>query len=303
MARLGAAIDEFMKSGEADGSRSTTLKWYRSILGAFAADRKGCELTAITTSDMRNYIIVLRRRDTRYVGAAQKPEQPGALSESTIAGHITALHAFWSWCAAEYQIANPMGNIKRPKRRNPSPKAVAPIDVIKLLQSTEEPRDRAMIAFLADTGCRLGGLLDLRIEDVDFVHRRALVREKGGKLRHVVFTSFTAALLRKWLDVRYARTDHVFVSHKSAEQLTASGVNQMLKRLKAKAMVKGRVNPHSFRHSFAREYIKNGGDVVTLAKLLGHSDINTTAAYYAVFTQDELAEMHHKYSLVGNLDI
>lgn len=70
----------------------------------------------------------------------------------------------------------------------------------------------------------------------------------------------------------------------------------MIKRLKKRAGIKGRVNPHSFRHGFAVEYIKAGGDVATLAKLLGHRNINTTAAFYALFTQNELSEMHNKFS-------
>ncbi|MCU0476789.1 MAG: tyrosine-type recombinase/integrase, partial [Anaerolineae bacterium] len=78
-----------------------------------------------------------------------------------------------------------------------------------------------------------------------------------------------------------------------------SGVHQMLKRLKAKAGVSGRVNPHSFRHNFAREYLRNGGEVVTLARLLGHEDVNTTAAFYAVFSKDELQSQHMKFSPIS----
>lgn len=302
MTTLQDALDEYLIAARADGLSVATVKWYKSLLTAFARKLKTMALTEITTVQIRHYIISLREQGERYISAPQKPKQDGKLSEATIAGHITALHAFWSWCATEYQIANPMTNIKRARRREPIPKAIAPGDFVKLLESTDQPRDRALLAFLADTGCRLGGLLGLRIEDIDLIERRALVHEKGAKSRRVVFTAFTAALLRKWLHVRQSATDYVFVSLTSGAALTPSGVNQLLKRLKAKAMVRGRVNPHSFRHSFAREYIKNGGDVVTLSRLLGHADINTTAAYYAVFTQGELAEMHDKYSMVGNLE-
>lgn len=66
--------------------------------------------------------------------------------------------------------------------------------------------------------------------------------------------------------------------------------------IKQKAGIRGRVNPHSFRHGFAREYIRAGGDIVTLARLLGHENITTTAAFYAVFSDDELQEFHGRYS-------
>lgn len=58
----------------------------------------------------------------------------------------------------------------------------------------------------------------------------------------------------------------------------------------------GRVNAHAFRHNFARMYLMGGGDLVTLARLLGHTDVNVTAAYYAVFADDELADLQNRYS-------
>jgi len=67
--------------------------------------------------------------------------------------------------------------------------------------------------------------------------------------------------------------------------------------------VSGRCNPHSFRHNFAREYLRNGGDLATLAKLLGHSNISTTASYYAVFASDELAQFHERYSPLKSLKL
>jgi len=103
-------------------------------------------------------------------------------------------------------------------------------------------------------------------------------------------------MLRAWLLVRPGGSDALFVNLSTGQALTESGVSQVLKRLKRRAGVRGRVNPHAFRHGFAREYLKNGGDLATLAKLLGHKDINTTTDFYAVFSEDELAELHEKFS-------
>ena len=76
----------------------------------------------------------------------------------------------------------------------------------------------------------------------------------------------------------------------------------MLKRLKRKSGVKGPVNPHSFRHGFAREYLTNGGNLASLADTLGHSDVRVTWASYAVFTFDELKAAHARYSPVAQLE-
>jgi len=74
-----------------------------------------------------------------------------------------------------------------------------------------------------------------------------------------------------------------------------------LKRLKEAAGVRGRVNPHAFRHGYAREYIRNGGDLATLSRLMGHSDSAVTSWYYAVFETRELASSHDKYSPIAGL--
>jgi site-specific recombinase XerD len=293
-------LEEFLMAGRANGLRPATLKWYSSVLTAFAQNFPGRALNEITTKDLRQYIIELEEREARYVDAPQKPTQEGGLSKSSIAGHITALHAFFKWASTEYQQPNPMANIKRRRRAAPEPKAITARDFVKLFQAATDNeagiRDRAMLTFLADSGCRLGGLQSLTIQNLDLAQRRAIVAEKGDRRRTVVFTTFTARLLAKWLNVRSSSTEFVFTSLSDGERLTASGINQVLKRLKARAEVTGRVNPHSFRHNFARAYLENGGNIVSLAKLLGHADINTTAAYYAVFTHDELAEMHSRFS-------
>lgn len=298
-------VEKYLRAARADGLRPTTIKWYQSLLLAFVAWSDSRQLQTVTADDLRDYIIDLRTRESKFIDAPQKPEQHGALSESTINGHITALHAFWSWVSREYGTDNPMKNIRRPKRRNPTPKAISAADYVALFNAAGDDdisasRTRALLAVLADTGCRLGGLLSLTWSNVDLIKRRAVVVEKGGKSRNVSFTSYTARLLMNW-KLNTGDATHVFVSLETGQPLTESGVNQLLKRLKNRAGVKGRVNPHSFRHNFAREYIRNGGDISTLAKLLGHSDINTTMMYYAIFTEDELADMHDQFSPMNQL--
>ena len=78
--------------------------------------------------------------------------------------------------------------------------------------------------------------------------------------------------------------------------LTGSGINQMLRNLKKTAGITGRVNPHSFRHKFAQEYIKCGGDVITLAHLGGWRDLKTIQEAYAVFDEEELSKMQSEKS-------
>jgi site-specific recombinase XerD len=184
-----------------------------------------------------------------------------------------------------------------PKQK--TPKAADMRDISRLFEVTEDDatgkRNRAMLAFLADTGCRAGGLVSLELSNLDMEEHRAILHEKGGRQRLVVFTNFTGNLLQQWLQVR-PPTPYVFVNLRTYEPLTVNGLAQMLKRLRQRAGVVGRTNPHSFRHAFAREYLKAGGDLATLSRIMGHSDVATTAAHYAIFTQDELAARHEQLS-------
>jgi len=83
--------------------------------------------------------------------------------------------------------------------------------------------------------------------------------------------------------------------------LTPSGVNQLLSRLRKRANVHGRANPHAFRHGFAKMYLMNGGDLASLADLLGHESVETTRQFYAVFRAEELAQKHERFTPVAQL--
>jgi integrase/recombinase XerD len=306
--KVESAVKSFLLACEADGLRPATLRWYEYIVGSFADHFKGIEMSAVTTDMMRRYIVTLRQRDNRY--GAQRPKTEGGLTEDSIAAHIRALKRFWKWSANEYQLANnPMNNIRRPPRRSPAPKAVSMVDVKALFAATAQnvmgARDRAILAFLIDTGCRAQGVVELTLERLEISKCRAFVIEKGSKRRAVFFTPYTAELITAWLTCRpvtNANTVFYSVSNKHyGLPLTTQGLFQILKRLKRKAGVKGQVNPHSFRHAFAREYIKEGGDLSTLSRLMGHSDSLVTSWYYAVFSSEELAEAHRKYSPANHL--
>jgi integrase/recombinase XerD len=87
------------------------------------------------------------------------------------------------------------------------------------------------------------------------------------------------------------------------KRLTEDAVGEVLRRLKQRAGVKGPVNPHAFRHGFAREWLRNGGDIAVLSKVLGHADPSTTMRSYAVLRAGELHHFHRQYSPVARLKL
>jgi site-specific recombinase XerD len=265
MTTLTSALQDYILSGRADGKRESTVNWYRSILGRFTATRPNILLKAITTNAIREYIMELRR---------------STYAEETVNDHIRALHTFFAWCSAEYGIPQKMhGRIKYPEPPQSTPKVARIEDVQAMFEVAGEGdigiRNRAILMFMLDTGCRAAGVCDLRVSDLDIPGRRAFVTEKGNKTRAVIFTALTAKLLRDWMRVRDTALK-VFYNIRTLMALTTSGLYQLFMRLGEEAGVEGHCHPHSFRHLFATSYLLRGGDNATLSKLLGHRDISTT---------------------------
>ncbi len=203
------------------------------------------------------------------------------------------------------------------------PKAITDDDVDRLLARLpqEDVRDRAIILLLVDTGCRVGGLCSLTLDALDLPGRCATVIEKGNRGRRIYFTEMTADALALYRSVRPAAgTEALFLSA-SGTPLTTNGVRLMLERVGKRAGVKGRVNAHAFRHHFARfdsadgplavdrvnahafrhhfarSFLRNGGNLAALGRILGHSPGSPiTAKYYAVFDDDDLRRYHEQFS-------
>jgi site-specific recombinase XerD len=306
------AMNEFLLACVADGLAHDSVKWYRSLLGAVLPALTGLPVDAVETSIIRQYVIDLRTRTVRYPG--QRRETVGPISAETLRDHIVALRRFFNWCVIEYRLdplCNPMLRVRIPPKPRREPKAVDLDDLRKLIEACgDDPeglRNRAILIFLADTGCRAGGLVSLKPDQLQLDRGRAIVHEKGDRARAVPFSVITAEIVKAWLAVRPAEAETVFCSlganaqdYRHAQPMTVSGLNQMIKRLKKRAGVTGRCNPHSFRHAFAREYLRNGGDLATLSQILGHSNVSVTMGY-AVFDDGGLKDQHERFGPLRNL--
>lgn len=303
--RLDQALERYLVALEADGVASKTIRWYRSMLHtsshgclAWLISRGHQDVRQVTTTDLRLYVVWLR--------SSTNLKTRDELSQHTIDSYIRAMHGFWNWLAAEMAIPDPTNRIAFPKARDLAPKPIAIDDLRKMFDACGDDeigiRDRAMMAFMLDTGARAAGVCGLTTSALDLDARKAIVTEKGRRTRHVVFSAATGDLLKDWLEKRrHKQVSHVFYNMHTGAALQPDGLRLALRYLARRAGVTGRVNPHSFRHAFAREYILAGGDLATLSRLLGHRQVSTTVGYYTLFTNDEIASMHEKYSPMNRL--
>jgi site-specific recombinase XerD len=303
---LSEAIEALCLATVADGRSRHTVNDYRQKLGYLLTYLGDVDVLTLTAADLRRYVADMRSRNTLWSDHDYRAERVGGLATATLTTRVRAMKRLFNWLVAEGHISdNPARRIQVPKpQRGRQPKAISEDDLQRILGAArDDPRDYALVLFLADTGCRRGGLVGLRLPDLELDHRRAWVTEKGNKRRAVFLSSLTVVALRAWLAVRPAVAhDAVWLSHNTAEPLTGDGVSQTLQRLGKRAGCTGPHGAHSFRHGFAREWIMAGGDMGTLADVLGHTEVSTTWTAYAIFTQDELQQRHTRFSPISKLD-
>ena len=264
----------------------STRSWYGRCLESLVAFL-GSETAfdAVSVRDLRGYRAHLLDRN---------------MSLYSVHGRQRATRRLFSWLLEdgliERNIALDVPLVRLPPQ---PPKALSDDDMFRLLERlpAESVRDRAIILFLIDTGCRVGGLCSLTLGFLDLPSHRATVIEKGGRGRLVYFTEMTTEMLMLWRDARpMVDTDALFITS-GGKPMTPNSVRMLLQRLGKRAGVTGRVNAHSFRHAFARNFLRNGGNLAVLGRLLGHSPGSpVTARFYAVFDDRELQEFHERYS-------
>ncbi len=290
-----------------------TIAWYDANLQrleTYLLERDGSRsllLTTITTEDIRQFIQHLQSKSTTFDNHPyHKPEGHG-LSPFTIRGIVASLSAFFRWTVAEGLLAkNPMERIARPKTPKSSKERFTEAELKQLLDACKQypaaiaERNRAILHILLDTGVRAAELVNLRMDRLDLEHGRATVTGKGAKDRLVYFGKITRKMLLFYL-VNHRGPDpspYVFLS-RTGRPLTVDGLEQLLKDLGVRAGV-AHVNPHKFRHTAARLFIRHGGNAFALQQMLGHEDLSTTRRYVELERSD-LEEMYARSSPVDRL--
>jgi site-specific recombinase XerD len=187
-----------------------------------------------------------------------------------------ALQQFWKWALEEEEIdRSPMERMKAPKVPDSPVPVVSVDDFRKLLKTTEgrdynDRRDAALLLTLFDSGMRLGEITGLEVQDVDLRDRLAYVTGKGGHTRAVRFGTKTAVALDRYLRLRrgHRRADAEALWLGQDGPMTVSGIAQVIAR-RCVAAGLPRLHPHQFRHTFAHEFLANGGQEGDLQRLAG----------------------------------
>jgi len=269
------------------------------------------DVSEIGANELRQFSVYLRECP-RFARHRFTRPQTGHLSGHTINGYMRALQAFWAWVEREsFTGENPFRKLKVPK----APKKVIPTftegQLHQLLSSVDPTspagyRDYTIMLLLLDTGIRCSELTGLKLADVNFESRLLKVWGKGSKERLVPIGAKVQKAIWKYIDhyrpePATPRYDHVFLT-RSGHPVTKDRLEAIVERYGNKAGITGvRVSPHTFRHTMAVTFLRNGGDVFTLQRILGHSSLEVLRGYVNL-AQSDISRVHQRNSPVDNLN-
>lgn len=273
-------VELFVSAKRIEGCSEKTLHYYSQTIKT-VVQYIGKEIPHITTEDLRQYIT--NYQDTRKT------------SKVTIDNIRRILSSFFAWLEDEdYIIKSPVRRIHKVKAATTIKETYSDENLERMRDNCEEIRDLALIDILASTGMRIGELVLLNREDINFEERECIVFGKGSKERLVYFDVRTKIHLQNYLNSRTDTNKALFVSLKNPyKRLTIGGIEVRLRQLGQKLGI-NKVHPHKFRRTLATMAIDKGMPVEQLQKLLGHQRIDTTLQY-AMVKQSNVKIAHRKY--------
>lgn len=273
-------ILKFISSKSIEGCSNRTIKYYSQVLNLIIGGKE-ISVTHMSTDDLRQ--ILTNYQSTRNC------------SKANIDNIRRILSSFFSWLEEEnYIIKSPMKRIHKIKADKPVKETYTDENIEIIRDNVNCLRDLAIIDLLISTGMRVGELVRLNINDIDFENRECIVLGKGNKERPVYFDARTKIHLKNYINSRTDDNPALFVTlDKPFDRLKISGVEIRLRQLGRNLGIK-KVHPHKFRRTMATRAIDKGMPIEQVQNLLGHSQIDTTMQY-AMVNQNNVKQSHKRY--------
>ena len=273
-------LETFLSAKKIEGCSDKTIHYYQSSIVKLL---KGLSknIKEICTNDIRCYLAEIQEKNN--------------LSKVTIDNLRRIFSSFFSWLEDEDYIAkSPVRRIHKVRTDTLVKEVLSDENIETLRDSCDEPRDLAMIDLLLSTGVRVGELVKMNRDDIDFQERQCKVFGKGNKEREVYFNARTKIHLQRYLESRTDDNPALFVTlSKPHTRLTISGVEVRLRKM-GKVVHIDKVHPHKFRRTLATMAIDRGMPIEQVQKLLGHVRIDTTL-HYAMVNQTNVKMAHRKF--------
>ena len=274
------AVAAFIAAKRIEGCSEKTLTYYRKTIEAMTAGI-GKTPQQITTDDIRQYLTAYQ---------VQRKS-----SKVTIDNIRRILATFYSWLEDEdYIVKSPVRRIHKVKTAKVIKDTYTDEALELMRDNCGTLRDLAIIDLLASSGMRVGEMVALNRDDINFNERECVVFGKGSKQRLVYFDARTKIHLQNYLDSRTDSDPALFVTLRAPfQRLQIGGVEVRLREL-GKRLLIPKVHPHKFRRTLATSAIDKGMPIEQVQQLLGHQKIDTTM-HYAMVKQQNVKLAHRKY--------
>lgn len=275
-----AYLEMFLTAKRIEGCSERTIRYYRVTVEGLL-QKIDTPLRKMTTEMIREYLSDYQAKN--------------GCSKVTVDNVRRNLSGFFSWLEEEDHILkSPVRRIHKIKTKTVVKEIISDENIETLRDNCKEKRDLAIIDILYSTGMRVGELVNLDINDLDFEERECVVYGKGDKERRVYFDARTKLHLQNYLDSRCDSNKALFVSlNYPYDRLQISGVESRLRELGRKLNI-DRIHPHKFRRTMATRAIDKGMPIEQVQKLLGHQQIDTTMKY-AMVNQSNVKSSHRKF--------
>lgn len=270
----------FLAAKKIEGRSEKSLGYYKSTIDKMLISINK-SVKHITTDDLRNYLADYQKEHSS--------------SKVTIDNIRRILSSFFGWLEDEdYVVKSPVRRIHKVKTGKTVKETYSDEALELMRDSCTELRDLAMIDMLASTGMRVGEMVLLNQDDINFDERECIVFGKGDKERIVYFDARTKMHLKAYLDSRNDDNPALFVSLTSPNnRMKIGGIEVRLRKIGNELGIP-KVHPHKFRRTLATMAIDKGMPIEQLQQLLGHQRIDTTLQY-AMVKQSNVKLAHRKY--------
>ncbi|MDD3083512.1 MAG: tyrosine-type recombinase/integrase [Candidatus ainarchaeum sp.] len=207
---------------------------------------------------------------------AQKKEN--GCSNTTLA----LIHAVMRYFFKEYLKMTIIDEVKTPKKAKYLPIVLSKEEIKLLFQATKFGRNRLMLKFMYGSGCRVSEVVKLKINDINFKEKTAIIRSgKGNKDRMIILSKEWIIEIKKYLKKKKIKSEYIFTK-KNGKKISTDTIQRIVRESAKKAGITKEVTPHSLRHSYATHLLEAGTNIRYIQSLLGHSSLNTTQIYTSV---------------------